>query len=77
MLRLSFNPTKIPRTISKEEWYEIWRWKRVTEKRLSEQIETDIINFTVYGSTWPEEMRQDYMDQLTNPPLLVSPYDSK
>lgn len=69
-LQLYFNPSKFPRTINRKEWKEIWRWKRVTEKDLDKHCQKMYDNFAVYGSTWPDRMRDDFLDEMINPPLV-------
>jgi len=66
MLQLYFNPQKFPRTITREEWREIWRWKRITEKKLREEMSRQLANLATYGITHPE-----YLERFVNPPLLV------
>lgn len=74
MLVLQFDPSKIPRTISRQGWRKIWRWKRVTEKRLSEEFQKQHEAFVATGHLWPEHVRAEYLDKLVNPPLLLGPY---
>lgn len=71
---LVFDPTKLPRTWTREQWREVWRWKRVTEKRLVEHTERQITEIICFGSTMPSEMRRDLIDRISNPPLLIGPY---
>lgn len=71
MLQLYFNPAKFPRTIKRDEWKEIWRWKRITENKLIEATETQLQNLVIFGSTMPRYVRDDIMDKTINPPLLV------
>lgn len=70
-LRLYFVPSLFPRTIGRKAWREIYRWKRVTEKRLEAEVSKQMQDFATFGSTMPEHMRRDFMDRLINPPLLV------
>lgn len=65
-LVLYFNPAKFPRSITHKEWQEIWRWKRVVEKRLDKELLGRLSNFAVYGTTHPE-----IYDEIINPPLLI------
>ena len=70
-LALYFDPAKFPRTITRAEWKEIWRWKRITQKKLAEELNKQMNNFILFGSTWPDHIRDDFIYQTTNPPLLV------
>lgn len=71
MLTLYFDPTKFPRTIDKIEWKEIWRWKRMTQKKLIEEMEKHRLNLSVYGSTMPDYIKVDLIDKMLYPPLLI------
>jgi hypothetical protein len=65
-LQLYFVPQMFPRTITRKEWKEIWRWKRVTEKKLEKELEKQISNLVIYGCSHPE-----WLDGIINPPLLI------
>lgn len=71
MLSLYFNPSKFSRTITRKEWKEIYRWKRITEKKLIEVTQEQIQNLVTYGSTVPRYMKADIIDKIVNPPLLI------
>lgn len=71
MYQLYFNPSKFPRTIKRKEWKDIWRWKRVTEKRVKEEVDKQISNLIVYGSTMPRYIKDDIMEELIYPLLLI------
>jgi hypothetical protein len=73
-LKLLFVPEKIPRTITRKEWYEMWRWKRVTEKKLKEEVEKQFNFLRTYGTTMPDYQKKDLLDKLINPPLVLGPY---
>lgn len=59
--------------MGRAKWRELWRWKRVNEKRLSEQVALDIKNLADYGSTWPSDVRQRIINRICDPPLLMPP----
>lgn len=65
-LVLYFDPAKFPRTITRKEWKEIWRWKRMTEKALVKELEEQMLNISLFGCSHP-----DMLDRIINPPLLV------
>lgn len=71
---LVFNPSRLSRSITRKEWNEIWRWKRVTEKQLKKSIEEQIGLLVAYGTTMPEYVRKDMIDVVVNPPLLIYPF---
>lgn len=68
---LVFNPDKIPRTTTRQQWRKMWRWKRTTEKELRKRVDEAMNNFIVYGTTWTPEMRARYLDEVVNPPILL------
>lgn len=68
-----FNPSRLSRSITRKEWKEIWRWKRVTEKRLVEELERQRQNFIAFHTTMPSYMKKDIMEQMIYPPILIYP----
>jgi len=76
-LSLYFNPTMIPRTITRKEWKEIWRWKRITQSELAKAMQREIDYLVVYGNTLLPEQKQRMIDNIVNPPLLLGPYMDK
>lgn len=77
MLKLFFNPSMIPRTILRKEWYDIWRWKRTVEKQLAKDAEEARNNLITYGNTMPKYIKDDLINKMINPPLLLGPYMDK
>ena len=71
MIALYFNPSKFPRTITRKEWRDIWRWKRVTEKQLAIEARAQIESLHYYGTTMPRHIRDEMLDNIINPPLLI------
>jgi hypothetical protein len=71
MISLYFVPAKFPRSITRGEWREIWRWKRVTQKKLVEAIEEERQMLITYGSTMLPQAKADLIEHMVNPPLLV------
>lgn len=70
---LVFNPSRLSRSITRKEWKEIWRWKRVTERQLAKSISEQIQLLATYGTTMPEYMRKDMIDAIVNPPVCIYP----
>lgn len=65
-MRLLWQPNHLPRTMSRREWREIYRWKRVEEKKLL-RMERETLRFAV------EFNELDMLDRIVNPPLLIHP----
>lgn len=63
--------TVVSRTTSKERWREIWRWKRIKTKELA-QNEAQKIQL-LRDDTVPTHIRNDIIDEIVNPPLLLGP----
>lgn len=72
MITLIFRADAIPRTTTREQWREIHRWKRETEKKLREAAELRMRNLAAFGTTHPELLR-GYMDEIINPPVMYYP----
>ena len=68
-LQLYFNLATFPRTITRKEWKEIWRWKRIMEQKLNTHAEEMAMNMSMFGHSHPGY--QDWLDQVINPPLLI------
>lgn len=65
-MKLLWMPTRLPRTMSRREWREIYRWKRVEEKKLR-QMEIEAIRIAAMFD------RAEMLDRIVNPPLLLHP----
>lgn len=72
MIRLLFNAAAIPRTTTREQWREIDRWRRVTERTLRAERDRQIANMITYGTSHPE-LLGDFIDRAINPPIMVYP----
>lgn len=70
---LVFNPERLSRSITRQQWQEIWRWKRTTEQRLKRSLEEQIALLSIYGATMPYTIRNERIDVIVNPPLLMYP----
>lgn len=68
MVELLFIPEKLPRTWTKKQWKEAYRWARQTRKILDKQIEQQLKLLAIYGTTHPE-----VYSTMVNPPLLLGP----
>jgi hypothetical protein len=64
-VNLIFQPHRYPRSMTREEWYRTWRWVRQTRKE-----QRMLAAALVCGN---DRIRQDIMDQLVFPPLLIVP----
>lgn len=74
MVSLYWNPSKVPRTLTREQWKECYRWVRITRKRLREELQKQQQFLATYGTTMPQIIKNDILDKMVNPPLLLGPY---
>lgn len=72
MIQLIFNKTAIPRTTTRKEWREIYRWKRSIEREMDNYFEAAHEAISLYGKDHPTLMR-NYLDRATNPPVIIYP----
>lgn len=72
-MNLVFNASSLSRSITRSEWKEIWRWKRLTERRLKKSVEEQIAMLVAFGTNMPKHVREDIVDLLINPPLMIYP----
>jgi hypothetical protein len=73
MLKLYFDPTRLPRTMTKQEWKEADRWCRVTRKQLEQAAQEQINNLITFGSTMPNYIKRDIMDKMIYPSVVLGP----
>lgn len=79
-MELIFNANRIPRTTTRKEWREMWRWKRVTTKVLrhwqEENIEVlrEFHNRVLLEGSAQMRIRDNLVAELINPPLLIPPW---
>lgn len=71
MIALYFDPSKFPRTITRAEWRDIWRWKRETQKRIAQEIVDRQNDLIFFGTVMLPAQRKEIIERLVNPPLLV------
>lgn len=71
-MRYHLDLDKIPRSVDRTEWKEIWRNKRVKIKELAHQ-ENEMRN-RLRDKSLPSYVRKDIMEHLIYPPILLGPY---
>ena len=69
-----FDITKVPRHTTRQEWREAYRWVRVQRKVLKKQEDTKIELLRTHGDTMLPRMKQDLMNHLIYPPILLGPW---
>lgn len=72
-MELYFRPEEVPRSIKRPEWYRIWRWTRIQRKELAESMERKRKMLLAV----PPSIRQDIINEMIYPPLLLGPYMDK
>lgn len=68
-MEVYFNLQGFPRTLSRTEWRDIWRWKRVAKKQVEDN--NAVLADTLRNSKLPEYIKRDIIDKLVFPPLLI------
>ena len=54
MIRLDFDPSKISRNITRQQWREIDRWLRTCAREIEKKTTTRMANMLIYGTSQPE-----------------------
>lgn len=74
---LMFNPKVLPRTMTRKEWRDIDRWRRLTQKdlRAAAQREEETLRHMCedLGAFGTARLVQR-IDRMVNPPVLIGPY---
>lgn len=65
---LYFQLQGFPRSITRRQWRDIWRWKRIETKRLELEGQRRV---ELLKANLPHYVREDIVSQMINPPLLV------
>lgn len=65
MMQILWTPHMLPRTMTRAEWREIDRWRRVTQRELNKQGDAAMRDLLIFGSA-----RID-VDRIINPPMIV------
>jgi hypothetical protein len=73
MLQLLFDQTRLPRTMKRDDWKAVDRWRRVTKKVLERHTSQLTVAYILYGNMMSERQRAEVLDKMINPPLLVLP----
>lgn len=74
MVALYFIMEKVPRTVGRKEWYEIYRKVRVQRKECRTQESRLQELLREKGKEMHPRIRRDIMDSLIYPPLILGPY---
>lgn len=67
---IHFNPQKLPRTMTRQQWYSLWRKYRDLRHQLWLQSERTRLSLRYM----PEgEAKKNIMDLIINPPVVIFP----
>lgn len=72
MIRLIFQPERIPRTTTRAQWHEIDRWRRVTQRELCRQAEDQRTQIGLLMPVRPQ-MAARMAEKLINPAVMIYP----
>jgi hypothetical protein len=70
VIALCFQPERLPRSMKREEWREVWRWKRTTEKKINEMAQAEqraLSDMVAFGQGTM------LIESLTRPPVMFYP----
>jgi hypothetical protein len=68
-MQVLFHLQSFPRNLTKIEWKEIWRWKRLAVKRCLDADREKIA--LLQDHRLPKHIKRDLIEELTYPPILV------
>lgn len=72
MVTMIFNPERLPRTTTRDEWRVIWRRKRDLEKKCRAMMDEHAKNLREAGPI-PLDIRRALADKIINPPAVIYP----
>lgn len=72
MAEVFFYMPRVPRTVTREEWYKAWRRVRVLKKETAAL--NKITAEQLHNPALPQRIKKDIMDNLIYPPLILGPY---
>lgn len=72
MAEVYFYMPHVPRTVTREEWYKTWRRVRVLKKETAAM--NKITTAQLRRLDVPQHIKNDIMDNLIFPPLILGPY---
>lgn len=72
---LYFVPEKLPRTMTKAQWKEADRWRRIVDKKLQQHLigKMELLTQQIIFGTMPKESMGRLLDDVVNPALLLGP----
>lgn len=70
-MELLFNPANLPRSMKRQEWREIDRWRRTSTKRMRKAFDSKLSAAMAFGD---KHLIAQVIDEAINPPLLIGPY---
>lgn len=65
-----FHMESVPRTVTRTEWYKTWRQVRIDSKEHAKMAEKELKMFR----SAPDHIREQMLDHMINPPLVLGPY---
>lgn len=74
---LIFNPSSLPRSMTRREWKEADRWRRTVQRKLSEEMNERLDILAEFGAELPRRIRQELTEGLINPPAIIHPAHSR
>jgi hypothetical protein len=70
-MMLYFNPRQLPRSMTRQQWRNTWRWKRVTEAQLAARERDQLKLLVTHGHIMTRRTLENILDNAINPPIYV------
>lgn len=70
MIQLVFNPERLSRKTTRDEWKLLWRWKRETQKKFEEVLTTEVASL---ANVTDPDIKAAMLDRIVNPPIMIVP----
>lgn len=74
MVAYYFRMTECPRTLTRDEWRDIYRRVRVGRKWAREQTERSMDMIREFNENIPEHTMKDMIDMFVTPPIVLGPF---
>lgn len=70
---LIFEGHRLPRSMTREQWRKVDRWRRLTNQQLRAQVERRTNFLRDLGAYGSAELQMKIANEICNPPIMVFP----
>ena len=64
-MQLLFNPRSLPRAITREQWREADRWRRVVQRKIAEHLDVQMRIVRAFEATMPNGIHREIIERLS------------